>query len=145
MADLTAADGAFVLEDDDVAGGARYAYRFSRGSSRDRVYSPILWVDVPASETVPATPRIARIAPSPTSGSATIRFAVPAGGRVSLAVIDVRGRLVRRLEGGEVPRGWHSIEWDGNSGAGSAAPSGIYFVRLDAMGAHAMERIVLVR
>ncbi|HET9253055.1 MAG TPA: hypothetical protein VFP58_13160 [Candidatus Eisenbacteria bacterium] len=43
------------------------------------------------------------------------------------------------------PAGWHSAMWDGRSRAGSDAPAGVYFARLERQGEVLTRRIVLVR
>ncbi|HSQ59447.1 MAG TPA: FlgD immunoglobulin-like domain containing protein [Acidobacteriota bacterium] len=90
-------------------------------------------------------PRVERIAPNPTPGQAVISFAVPARGHVSLAVLDVRGRLVRRVHEGFLDRGWHAGSWDGRDGSGRSLPSGVYFLRLEAREGSATRKLVLIR
>jgi flagellar hook assembly protein FlgD len=63
--------------------------------------------------------------------AAAIRFALArSGGAVTLDVLDVRGRLVRRLAGGPLPGGEHGLDWDGLAASGVPAPPGVYFIRL---------------
>lgn len=49
---------------------------------------------------------------------------------VSLAIYDVRGRLVRTLVEGKLEAGRHSVVWDGKDTSGRAVASGIYFTTL---------------
>ncbi|MFQ6104203.1 MAG: FG-GAP-like repeat-containing protein [Candidatus Glassbacteria bacterium] len=72
--------------------------------------------------------------PNPFNPQTTIRFSVPGeeGGRVavSMAVYDIKGRLVRRLIDGELPAGTHSVVWDGRDERGIKVASGVYLARL---------------
>ena len=70
------------------------------------------------------------IAPNPAVNKATLTFALPRDGAVRLDVLDVQGRLVRRIADGVLPAGEHSFTWDGRTGAGGGAGSGVYFAVL---------------
>jgi flagellar hook assembly protein FlgD len=50
---------------------------------------------------------------------------------VHLALFDLRGRRVRQLLSGEMPPGFHAVEWDGCDDEGQVVASGVYFCRLD--------------
>jgi hypothetical protein len=68
--------------------------------------------------------------PNPFSASTAIRFSVPEGGHVKLAVYSMNGRLVATLHDGFSATGEHLVEWDGRTETGSPASAGLYFVRL---------------
>ena len=63
-------------------------------------------------------------------GRTTLTFALPRDGSVRLDVMDVQGRLVQTVADGTLGAGEHRVTWDGRSGAGSAAKSGVYFAVL---------------
>ena len=69
-----------------------------------------------------------------------IRSAEPA----RVAIYDVAGRLVRRLD---LPwgEGERRVTWDGNNGEGLQAASGIYFCRVRAGGMEISKKILLMR
>jgi len=69
----------------------------------------------------------------------------PAAGEVSLRVYDAVGRNVRGLAQGSFAAGLHSIHWDGRDVSGRPAPSGLYFVRLEAGGRAITRKAVLAR
>lgn len=75
-----------------------------------------------------APPALALSAPRPTpaTGDAEIRFALPRAGRVTLAIYDVSGRRVRTLLAGAQTAGAHAMR----IGGAPAAP-GLYAIRLD--------------
>jgi FlgD Ig-like domain len=92
--------------------------------------------------------RISDIVPNPSSTAATIHFTVPldlAAFGVSIEVVDLSGRIVRTLFAERHGPGVHTIRWDGRSGDGLPASSGIYFCRLEAGGHRSVRRLALVR
>ncbi|MBM3307716.1 MAG: hypothetical protein FJY74_05270 [Candidatus Eisenbacteria bacterium] len=71
--------------------------------------------------------------PNPFNPVTAIGYDVPAGGgRVTLEVFDVSGRLVRTLVDGFVSEGVRSASWDGRDGEGKEVGSGVYFCRMKA-------------
>jgi hypothetical protein len=71
------------------------------------------------------------LSPNPTTGPTVVGLVLPAEGVVDLEVLDVGGRLVRRLLRGEpVAAGARRVQWDGLSEPGERPPSGLYFLRL---------------
>jgi flagellar hook assembly protein FlgD len=93
-------------------------------------------------ETAPGRPRIERIYPNPMRGAATIEFVLPRSTPVRVEIVDLSGRVVRRLTNAFHPAGAHRITWDGRDGAGGRVASGLYFVRLAAGSSPATARIV---
>jgi len=75
-----------------------------------------------------------------------LEYRLPASAHTTLAIYDVRGRLVTKLAARPTDRGRHRFTWDGRDDTGRRANSGIYFARLftDRFGA-ASTKIVLVR
>ncbi len=62
-----------------------------------------------------------------TSSFVTISYLVPNAGRVSLAIYDIDGRMVRTLlTGVPKPAGHHVAHWDGLDRYGKALPTGRY-------------------
>jgi outer membrane protein assembly factor BamB len=78
---------------------------------------------------------LAQSAPNPATASALIRYDLPRAARVELDVYDVDGHRVRSLERSEKTAGRHEVAWNGLDDSGHAAPSGVYFYRLRAIGA----------
>jgi len=103
------------------------------------------WSDVPEGD-VPTAAYALPARPNPLSPGTNIAFGLPdPGGRVTLRIYDVAGRLVRSIAG-DVPRGGnHNIYWDGRDSRGHEVPSGVYFYRLEAPGLEAQGKSVVVR
>ncbi len=82
--------------------------------------------------------------PNPVHGVTTLRFDLPHATRVTLALYDVRGRLVRTLASGERDAGTHAETWDGRDAGGAQSAPGVYFARLTVDGASRSQRLVLL-
>ena len=84
---------------------------------------------------LPAVRFVSKNYPNPFNPSTCIAFGVPAsadgGERVLLRIYDLSGRLLRTLEDGFVPSGFHSRDWDGRDSAGRRVGSGVSFYRAD--------------
>jgi hypothetical protein len=89
--------------------------------------------------------RLESVTPNPMSGDGRFAFAIPAPGPVRLAVYDLRGRLVRTLEDEIRPAGRYTMFFDGRDQDGSSLASGVYFIRLEAGGNVATNRVTIVR
>jgi hypothetical protein len=75
-----------------------------------------------------------RAEPNPSPGAVMLTVESAAAGEQRLDVLDVQGRLVRRLGGGWHDRGTRQVSWDGRDASGARAPSGVYIIRLQAGG-----------
>jgi hypothetical protein len=82
--------------------------------------------------------------PNPSRGVTTVGYALPYPAVVTMAVIDVAGRVVRRIEFDRVAAGMHQARWDGRDSSGRKAPSGVYFMRLQAGSESRQQRIVFM-
>lgn len=71
---------------------------------------------------------------NPVASNASISFALPQAGHVSLRILSVDGRLVRTLVDGEFAAGTHQTSWDGRDASGRSVPNGIYFYRMQSAG-----------
>jgi flagellar hook assembly protein FlgD len=57
----------------------------------------------------------------------------------------VRGAHVRTLVDGDLGRGAHTVDWNGEDDAGRLVSSGVYYYRLTAGDATATRRMVLLK
>ena len=99
-------------------------------------------LDAPG-ERAPRELALALASANPSAAGATLRYALPTAGGVQLALYDLHGRLVRELFAGTREPGSYTVRWDGRDASGAAAPSGMYFVRLQTRSQQLVERIVL--
>ncbi len=85
--------------------------------------------------------------PNPFTHGTTIRFEAPrdVSSKVSVAVFDTSGRLVRRLFDEPVVGGGHLVDWDGADEQGCPVASGVYFCRMQAEGFDDAVKMVLLK
>ncbi len=106
-------------------------------------------IDEPDAVPVPGVAAFHLARPNPFNPATTLAFDVPgkAGGArpVTLDIIDVSGRLVRRLLDGPVETGSHALVWDGRQSSGGMSPSGVYFARIAIGSFTATQKLTLVR
>ena len=79
------------------------------------------------------------------AGTTRIRFDLPQTGRVQIEILDVGGRVVRRLIDETVPAGFHEAVWDARDSRGHRVGTGIYFCTLQAPEARLTQRLLMVR
>ena len=83
--------------------------------------------------------------PNPANPVTQIRYSLPGASRdLRLEIVDVNGRLRRRLVTGQVAAGAHIVDWDGTDGVGRQVGSGTYFVRLQVDGRQSAVRKLTV-
>lgn len=76
------------------------------------------------------------MAATPTGGGAMITYAVSGPAEVTVEVLNIAGRLIKRFPARTVEGGvQETVAWNGMSDRGSAVPSGRYLVRLTALAA----------
>jgi hypothetical protein len=83
--------------------------------------------------------------PNPFNPTTWIPFFLPADGPASIKVYDVRGALVKVLTEKWLPRGAHSVRWNGDDTAGRNVASGIYFCVLRFADNTQTRKLVLLR
>jgi aminopeptidase N len=102
----------------------------------------------PADATDAAVPSVLRLEPSrpnPFAAATTIRFALPAAGPVRLELLDVTGRVVRRIAEGSMAAGTHTLDWNGADASGHPVPAGVYWARLRAQGQERTQKLTILR
>ncbi|MBI1798985.1 MAG: immune inhibitor A [Candidatus Eisenbacteria bacterium] len=127
-------------------GGAEYE-GFNFDSLRVTLYDP---ASQPAPLAVGDGPPVAMLelappAPNPAVSRARFVFALPQSGAVRLEVLDLAGRIVRRLASGPLAPGRYARGWDLSDEAGRRVPPGIYFARLEQSGRSLTRRLAIVR
>jgi hypothetical protein len=85
----------------------------------------------------------ARSFPNPARNSSNIGFTLPRAGRVGIDLLDINGRLVRRLFRGGLLDGEHSSHWNGLDDCGRQVSPGVYFYRVTAGSRSVAGKVVL--
>jgi len=83
--------------------------------------------------------------PNPFNPSATIVYALPTDGRVTIEVYDIVGRKVATLLDEQKQAGFHSVVWFGQGDQGKPASSGVYFCRVQFGGLSAVSKLLLLK
>ncbi len=83
--------------------------------------------------------------PNPFNPETTVRYTVPAKGRVTIEVFDARGGHVATLVNQETEAGAFTVTWNGQDGRGNAAGSGVYFARLTSPAGHRSYKMTLLK
>ncbi len=83
--------------------------------------------------------------PNPFNPSTNLSFDLPREGPARLAVYNLRGALVQVIHDGPLPAGSHTLRWDGRTGGGGGAASGMYFIRLDTAAGRATQAVTLLK
>jgi hypothetical protein len=145
------ADGAHLIASRPDTGyvdpaGAPYYYKLTAvdahgNESATALLSPTATTDVPGAA---AELELAAPWPNPVRAGATMRFALPAPGRVGLALFDAQGRVARVLANGIYPAGMHSVRIEIRDADGHALESGLYFARLTSPAGVRVRRLVIV-
>ncbi len=105
----------------------------------------------PASDSLPAPRPAAYLAqnhPNPFNTSTHIRWWLPPADepwRVAVKIYNLCGQEVKTIAEAVLPPGAHTATWDGVDACGRSAPSGVYLCQLEAGGAVAKRKILLVR
>jgi hypothetical protein len=82
--------------------------------------------------------------PNPFNPETTIRYTLPAKGRVTIDVFDARGAHVATLVDAVTPAGAYTVTWSGRDDRGNAVASGVFFARLtSAAGARSYKMTLL--
>jgi VCBS repeat-containing protein len=97
-------------------------------------------------QTIPNMFALCQNVPNPFNPTTVIRYDVPAGGgRVTLRVYDVAGRMVRTLVDGLETSGEKRVTWNGRNDHGSLVSTGVYFYRMTAPGFEMTKKMVLLQ
>ena len=83
--------------------------------------------------------------PDPFNSATTIEYALRSASRVVLEVYDLTGQRVRRLVDHYHEGGRYQTAWDGLDEAGKPLSSGVYLLRLQALGRGETRKMMLMK
>jgi flagellar hook assembly protein FlgD len=95
--------------------------------------------------TVTAGTFLERNVPNPFSQSTDLRFRLEQPGEATIQIVDVSGRVVRRLGGRSFPGGYSEIRWDGRDASGHEVAPGVYLAQLRAGRQISARRVIVAR
>ena len=86
------------------------------------------------------------LGPNPSPGTTHVQFSLARDSRVTVAVFDVAGRVVRSVDEGTLAAGPHAATWDATDATGARVHAGVYFVGLEVDGRSVgTKRLTIVR
>jgi hypothetical protein len=138
-----ATDYRYTDGEDLFPGGYYYRLNEIDGSGGKRSYGP-MFVQVGGRE-LPLNYELGQSRPNPSRGKVSISFALKKAGKTSLTIYNITGQAVRRLEGGELPAGYHTRSWDGRDMQGQAVTNGVYFYKLSSGEYNAVNKLTILR
>ena len=83
--------------------------------------------------------------PNPFTERTTIPFYLAKESAVEIAIVDVLGRQIRKLDTGHMTVGDHAAQWDGRTQDGVRAASGAYIAVIRAAGVEVTQTLLLLR
>jgi hypothetical protein len=108
-------------------------------------YPPLIVERATAASPSPRTFSLSQNNPNPFTSVTTIACAVARKTVVTIKVFDVAGTEVATPVNNEMEPGFYRLEWNGRGHSGERAPSGTYFVRMQAGEFKAVRKLVIVR
>ncbi len=107
--------------------------------------APRYWDPLVAAPGSAPTARLEGGRPNPFNPTTTISFTVGRAQRVTISVLDLKGRHVATLADRTYGAGIHSVRWTGRDAAGRTVPSGTYLVRMETGDGDGVRKVSLVR
>ena len=83
--------------------------------------------------------------PNPFNPTTTIKYDLPAKGKVSIQIYNALGQRVRTLVSKEQEAGYYETIWDATNEFGSKVGSGVYFYRINAGEFNAVKKMILLK
>ncbi len=83
--------------------------------------------------------------PNPSGGETHLILVLPEPSPVRADLVDISGRLVRRLWHGELPAGSNRLDWDGRGQDGTRLPAGRYWARIETGGQILRRSLTILR
>jgi hypothetical protein len=116
----------YEIVDANVSPGASYCYRvYARDADGDQQLFTTDWLTV-----APVTLVLDQNCPNPFNPTTRIGFSLDREDHITLAIYDVKGRLVTTLLDERALAGVKSAVWDGRDANGIVVSGGVYFYRL---------------
>jgi len=122
-------------------------------ASDERIYVADRWdgmwgadLNPTATEQSPEVQSALSAFPNPFNPATSLSFTLERDGPASLDIVDIGGRVVRRLLAAKAMQaGRQTMAWDGRDAEGADLPSGLYFANLNAGGQRASLKLLLLK
>ncbi len=142
LLEIPATNGQALDESAEV--GAEYVYRLEIVAD-DGLTTSAAEVIVKATGSPATRPTLGQNFPNPFNPGTTILYSVPGTTRVTLRILDARGRRVKTLVREERDAGRYEARWDGTDEDGNRVASGSYMYVLETAAGSVSRSLTLVR
>jgi hypothetical protein len=98
-------------------------------------------------QTAPSSYNLSQSFPNPFTANeqTNINFDLPASQNITLVILDIRGRVVRKLIDGEERFGYQSVAWDAKNDSGDMVSNGVYFYQISSKNFNDVGKLVFVK
>lgn len=83
--------------------------------------------------------------PNPFNPTTTISYSLHKAAPTRLMIYNAMGQVIRIMNDIPAEPGTHAVQWDGLTDRGSAAPTGIYFYKLESGEQQDMKKMILMQ
>jgi flagellar hook assembly protein FlgD len=83
--------------------------------------------------------------PNPFNPETTVDYQTALDGNVSVIVYNIMGKQIRALVHESKVAGYYKAAWNGRDDQGKAAPSGIYFIRMQSGDFNKVRKVMLMK
>ena len=96
-------------------------------------------------QTAPSTYRLAQSYPNPFNSATIVEFDMPATETINMVILDIRGRVVRKLIDNQERFGYQSVQWDAKNDDGDNVSSGVYFYQIRSSNFNAVGKLLYLK
>lgn len=120
----------------------RYYYRLKQVDLQGQFeYSDVLEAVI----TMPDQVKLFQNFPNPFNSATTISYYLPQSSHVEVIIYNMQGQVVNRLVDSFQEKGQKAISWNGSDHDANAAPSGIYYYKINALNYSEYRRMILLK
>ena len=131
----------YTFEDPEIETG-KYYYRLKQIDTNGSFeFSQVVIVEIGG----PDEPALAQNYPNPFNPTTQIRYSLSSDTRVSIALYNLGGQLIRTLFDGHQMAGRYQLLWDGKTTDGRRVSSGVYLVRMTSGDFIATRKILMTK
>jgi len=94
---------------------------------------------------IPEAYKLSQNYPNPFNPSTRIDFQTPEDGQVDISIYNIRGQEVITLKSEFMQAGYGSLIWNGTDHSGVMLPTGIYFVKMEAVNYRTTRKMMLLK
>ncbi len=111
----------------------------------DFINNQFTTTDIEDSEIHPQSLNNIRIYPNPFNPSTRISFENNADSSVNINIYNIKGQIVKNLFDKNLPKGTHSVEWNGLDNNNNVLPSGTYLCKITNKSYSLINKMILLK